>query len=624
MHDVLKIDAKARSEPKARFCRDAVAGVKTLDYLMALNGAQALVRMLENRGVTHVFGIPGAKIDSVYIALLDSKIKLVVCRHEQNAAFMAAAMGRMTGRIGVCLVTSGPGVTNLVTGLATATSEGDPVLAIGGEVPLADRLKHTHQAVNGVDVMRPVTKYSAEALTPRMLPEVFGAAVRAAESGRPGAAFIGLPKDVSLAEFEGDVSPAWGRSVAQGAPAAEEVRRAAAVLNAARRPMAIIGLQLPQPRSAEAVKRFLARTGMPYAATFQGAGLWAQPEGTIQCVGRLGLFRNQPADRVLDQADCVVTIGFDPIEFDPIAWNDGNPRPIVAIDVTPVAQDQAFLPSAELIGDIDAALDALTPRVQVALDPDYQRLATEAFAELAATALAGGEKCDIKAALEAVRPGVKLPPEVDQQIAAALSAAAAPEAGAVRGAPVHPLRVIHELCKVVTPQTTVALDIGSHYIWMCRYFTAVHARQTLISNGQQTLGVALPWAIAANLARPGTPVISVSGDGGFLFSAMELETAKRIGSRFIHLIWNSRSYDMVSFQEEAHYGRTAGVALGHFDVPALAASFGCKGYAIGDADELGPVLVEALASEVPVLIDIPIDYSENIKLMQNVRQDFIH
>ncbi len=592
---------------------------------MALNGAQALVRMLENRGVTHIFGIPGAKVDSVYIALLDSKIKLVVCRHEQNAAFMAAAMGRITGKIGVCLVTSGPGVTNLVTGLATATSEGDPVLAIGGEVPLADRLKRTHQAVNGVDVMRPVTKYAAEALTPRMLPEVFGAAVRAAESGRPGAAFIGLPKDVGLAEYPGDLSPAWGRSVAQGAPAEEEVQRAAAIINAARRPMAIIGLQLPQPRNAEAVRRFLAQTGMPYAATFQGAGLWAQPEGAIQCVGRLGLFRNQPADRVLDQADCVVTIGFDPIEYDPIAWNDGNPRPIVAIDATSVAQDQAFLPAAELIGDIDAALYALTPRVKVALDADYLRLAGEAFADLAATALAGGDVCDIDKALEALRPGVKFPPEASRAVAAKPPAAAvAPEGGARRGARVHPLRVVHELCKVVTPETTVALDIGSHYIWMCRYFTAIRARQTLVSNGQQTLGVALPWAIAANLARPGAPVISVSGDGGFLFSAMELETAKRIGSRFVHLIWNSRSYDMVSFQEEAHYGRVSGVALGAYDVPALAASFGCKGYAIGDADELGPVLAEALTSDVPALIDIPIDYSENIKLMQNVRQDFIH
>jgi len=190
--------------------------------------------------------------------------------------------------------------------------------------------------------------------------------------------------------------------------------------------------------------------------------------------------------------------------------------------------------------------------------------------------------------------------------------------------PVHPLRVIHELQQVVTADTTMALDVGSHHIWMSRYFAADHARQVLVSNGQQTLGVALPWAMSANLLRLGQPVISVSGDDGFLFTATELETAKRLGSRFAHLIWNSASYNMVEFQEQAHYGRNAGVKLGPYDVEAFAAAFGCKGYRITDADQLGPVLRQALQADCPVLIDISIDYSDNLKLMQNVHQDFIH
>ncbi|MDD2676378.1 MAG: acetolactate synthase AlsS, partial [Methylacidiphilaceae bacterium] len=455
---------------------------------MAMNGAQALVKMLENHDVTHVFGIPGAKIDSVFIALMDSSIELVLCRHEQNAAFMAAAMGRMTGKVGVCLVTSGPGVTNLVTGLATATSEGDPVLAIGGEVPLYDRLKHTHQALDGVDVMKPVVKYAAEALTVPMLPEVFSSAVRAAESGRQGAAFIGLPKDVGLAEFPGEVNPAWGRFVAEGRPAAEEIERAAAVINKARRPVALLGMQSSQTRSIEALKRFIAAFGAPYASTFQGAGGWAEPAGSKQYAGRVGLFRNQPADKLLETADCVITIGFDAIEYDPVVWNQDTKRPIVAIDATPVAQDQAFLPAAELIGDLSASLDALAPLLAPKVDEGFRRLSYDAAAEVAGT----------------ISEGARL-----------------------GGSPVHPLRVIHELRQVVTPETTLALDVGSHYIWMNRYFPASHARQVLVSNGQQTLGVALPWAMAANIARPGSPVISVSGDGGFLFSAMELETAVR-------------------------------------------------------------------------------------------------
>jgi len=243
------------------------------------------------------------------------------------------------------------------------------------------------------------------------------------------------------------------------------------------------------------------------------------------------------------------------------------------------------LPSAELIGDLTATLDALTPLLQVSVDETFRHSGDAAAAELRATAAEGAQ---------------------------------------FSGTPIHPLRVIEELRQVVTPDTTLALDVGSNYIWMNRYFPAGHARQVLVSNGQQTLGVALPWAMATNLCRPGTPVISVSGDGGFLFTATELQTATRIGSRFVHLIWNSGTYDMVAFQEQAHYGRPAGVQLGSYNVVAFAEAFGCKGYQISSADQLGPVLREGLQQSVPVLIDIPIDYSQNLKLMQNVHQDFIH
>ena len=547
-----------------------------------MNGAQALVKLLEQHGVTHVFGIPGAKVDSVFEALLDSPIELVLCRHEQNAAFMAQAVGRMSGKVGVCLVTSGTGVTNLVTGLATATSEGDPVLAIGGEVPLDDRFKHTHQALDGVDVMRPVTKYAQSALTVHSLPEVFGNAVRAAESGRPGAVFLGLPKDVGLAECTVDLARGWARPVRQGAAAASELSRAAELINASRKPLLLLGMQASQASSAAALQAFVSRSGLPYCATFQGPGALVAPE---QFAGRVGLFRNQPGDQLLNAADCVITVGFDAIEFDPSLWNSGSARPLVAIDVLPPHQDQAFLPAAELIGDLGATLEALAPLLQPSVDADFRQSGDAAAEELRATAAEGAQ---------------------------------------LSGTPLHPLRVIEELRQVVTPDTTLALDVGSNYIWMNRYFPAGHARQVLVSNGQQTLGVALPWAMATNLCRPGTPVISVSGDGGFLFTATELQTATRIGSRFVHLIWNSGSYDMVAFQEQAHYGRTAGVQLGTYNVVAFAEAFGCKGYQITSADQLGPVLREALQQSVPVLIDIPIDYSQNLKLMQSVHQSFIH
>ncbi len=556
------------------------------DTTPQLNCSQAIVKILENLGVTHVFGVPGAKIDSLFIALKYSKIKLVIARHEQNAAFMAAAFGRITGKVGVCVATSGPGVTNLITGLATATSEGDPVLAIGGEVPLSDRLKKTHQSLDAVTLMKSATKYSEEVVTVDQLTEIMGNAIRAAESGRAGAAFISLPKDIGLAPFVGDVDQDWGKVVPQGIGALVAIDAAAQLINASKRPMVIFGMQASKPDVANAVQNFLAKTKIPYTATFQGPGKWAQPEDRETFVGRVGLFRNQPSDHLLDQSDCVITVGYDPIEYDPNIWNQNNRRKLIAIDVIRSDQDNDFMPEIEIIGEIGGSLDLLASKLVPNIDAEFTSAVTDALAQNKLTLAEGAQ---------------------------------------LNGTPIHPLLVIYELQKIITTDTHIALDVGSNYIWMNRYYGAEYARQVLVSNGQQTLGVALPWAIATSLIYPDKRIISVSGDGGFLFSAMEMETAKRLGVKFIHLIWDSASYDMVSFQEAAHYaGDTAGVVLGHYDVVAYADVFGCKGYSITSADEIAGVFQEAISSDVPVLIHIPIDYSQNMRLMQDVIQSFVN
>lgn len=556
------------------------------DTTPQLNCSQAIVKILENMGVTHVFGVPGAKIDSLFIALKYSKIKLVIARHEQNAAFMAAAFGRITGKVGVCVATSGPGVTNLITGLATATSEGDPVLAIGGEVPLSDRLKKTHQSLDAVTLMKSATKYSEEVVTVDQLTEIMGNAIRAAESGRAGAAFISLPKDIGLAPFVGDATQAWGKPVVQGCGALTAIDAAVELINASKRPMVIFGMQASKPDVATAIQNFLAKTKIPYTATFQGPGKWAQSKDSETFVGRVGLFRNQPADHLLDQSDCVITVGYDPIEYDPNIWNQNNRRKLIAIDVIRADQDNDFMPEVEIVGEIGGSLELLASKLTPNIDAEFTSAVTDALTQNKLTVAEGAQ---------------------------------------LNGTPVHPLRVIHELQKIITADTHIALDVGSNYIWMNRYYGAEYARQVLVSNGQQTLGVALPWAIATSLIYPDKRIISVSGDGGFLFSSMELETAKRLGVKFIHLIWDSASYDMVSFQEAAHYaGDTAGVELGHYDVVAYADAFGCKGYSIKSADEIAGVFQEALSSDVPVLIHIPIDYSQNMRLMQDVIQSFVN
>ncbi|MFM1883302.1 MAG: acetolactate synthase AlsS [Planctomycetota bacterium] len=540
--------------------------------------AQQLVRLLEGLGVRYVFGIPGAKIDSVFNALLDSKIKLVLCRHEQNAAFMAAAMGRMTGRFGVVIATSGPGIGNLVTGLATATSEGDPVVAIGGEAALEDRSKSTHQSMDSVSMMRPVTKYAAEVTTPQQLGELLGEAIRAAELGRPGASFLALPKDVGLAPYPVDARLTFGREVIDGPGHPASIAEAAAVINRSKRPALLLGMQASDPRVAASVAAFVSETGIPYVSTFQGPGAWVGDRSGGMFAGRVGLFRNQPGDALIENSDCVIAVGYEPVEYDPGLWNGDPDRPIVVIDAVPARQDRKFLPCAEVVGAIGLSLDALRAQLSPAVDPSHRALAGKASAEIAATIAGGASK---------------------------------------GGSPIHPLRIIHELRRVVTSETTIPIDVGSNYIWMNRYFLSSFPRQVLVSNGQQTLGVGLPWAIAATLARPGKPVISISGDGGFMFSSMELETAVRIGARFVHLVWDSGSYDMVAFQEQAHYGRQAGVALGRVDIAKFAEAFGARGANVTDASQLAAALDEGLASPVPFIIGVPVDYSGNAELMRS-------
>ena len=273
-------------------------------------GAELLVKSLEAQGVEYIFGIPGAKIDKVFDALVDSKIKTIVCRHEQNAAFMASGIGRMTGKAGVALVTSGPGCSNLVTGFATATSEGDPVVGIGGAVPVADRLKQLHQSMDTVNLFRPITKFSAEIDSAGSVSEVVANAFRAAESGRPGAAFISAPKDIMMGEATGEVlTPTECATL--GAADTEVIAAAAGLISEAKNPVLMLGLLASEKNTAEAVRKFIAKTKTPILCTYQGAGVVPR-EHFDRFGGRVGLFRTQPADRILDSADLVITIGYDP------------------------------------------------------------------------------------------------------------------------------------------------------------------------------------------------------------------------------------------------------------------------------------------------------------------------
>ncbi len=297
--------------------------------------------------------------------------------------------------------------------------------------------------------------------------------------------------------------------------------------------------------------------------------------------GRVGLMENQPADRLLEAADLVITIGYDPVEYEPQLWNNGVDRPRHP-HRRRAGRSRRLLPAG---GGADRRHRADAPGAD------------------AARPGAGRSRRSSKGILQAIT--------ADRRLLAA-------EAAKAGGTPIHPLRIVHELQDVLTEDVTVCLDMGSVHIWLARHLYSFRARQILISDGQQTLGVAMPWAIAACLARPGEKVVSISGDGGFLFSAMELETAVRLKCNFVHLVWVDGTYDMVGIQEFKKYGRKSGVDFGPVDYVKYAEAFGATGFRIRSPEEIAPTLKKAFDTPGPVLIGIPVDYSFNPKLYEHV------
>ena len=544
-------------------------------------GSKSVVESLINHHVDYVFGIPGAKIDGVFNELEDQGPELIVTRHEQNAAFMAQAIGRITGEPGVVIATSGPGASNLATGLVTATAEGDPVLAIAGQVKRSDLLKLTHQSMDNAALFQPITKYSAEIQDPETISEVIANAYRMAKSSKKGASFISIPQDVVDAPVQGNViKPLSDPKL--GSASADDIRYLAERIREAKLPILLVGMRGSSEKETLAIRQLVEKTALPVVETFQAAGVISR-ELEAHFFGRVGLFRNQPGDMLLKRSDLVIAIGYDPIEYEARNWNAEKDARIIVIDEAPAEIDPFMQPERDLIGDISATLDLLTG----SLEP--QQVSEDAKEYLASLQAKLTERDIVQSKGEA---GI-----------------------------LHPLEVINTLQSKVTDDMTVTVDVGSHYIWMARHFRSYEPRHLLFSNGMQTLGVALPWAISAALVRPNTQIVSVSGDGGFLFSAQDLETAVRKKLNIVHLIWNDGHYNMVEFQEKMKYQRASGVDFGPVDFVKYAEAFGAKGIRATSVEELEKALEEGFATEGPVIIDIPIDYRDNEKLGETILPD---
>jgi len=533
-----------------------------------VKAAELLVRCLENEGVEYVFGIPGEENVDVMDALLDSPIRFITTRHEQGAAFMADVYGRLTGRPGVCLATLGPGATNLMTGVADANMDRAPLVAIAGQGATTRMHKESHQVLDLDTLFRPVTKYSASVREPEVIPEVVRKAFKVAAAERPGASFIELPENIAGAEA-GEHRPLKVQSPTAPRPPAAKVTQAAAVISAARFPLIMAGHGVVRQHASAALVRFAQRLHIPVATTFMAKGVI--PNDHPLCLGAVGLQAHDYVSCGFDRADVIICVGFDMVEYHPHLWHPDGARKIVHVDASPAEVDEHYQLEVGVLGDIASALDAIAAEAQPSSRAPVLALRETIAREMARNSDDGGF-------------------------------------------PLKPQRLIHELRAALNDEDVVVCDVGAHKLWMARMYPAAQPNTCIISNGFASMGIAVPGALAASLVYPQRRIVAVTGDAGFLMNSQEIETAMREGTPFVILVWNDGKYGLIEWHQMRRFGRASHIAFNNPDLVAYARSFGALGYRVGAADELGPILREALASGTVAVIDCPVDYSENLKL----------
>ncbi|MBW4651079.1 MAG: acetolactate synthase large subunit [Kastovskya adunca ATA6-11-RM4] len=533
-----------------------------------MNTAELLVRCLENEGVEYIFGLPGEENLHVLQALKNSSIQFITTRHEQGAAFMADVYGRLTGKAGVCLSTLGPGATNLMTGVADANLDGAPLVAITGQVG-TDRMHiESHQYLDLVAMFDPVTKWSTQIVRPSNTPEIVRKAFKIAQSEKPGAVHIDLPENIAAMSVTG--KPLNRDSQEKTYSSLRTLNNAAKAISAAKYPLILVGNGAIRADASEALTEFASRLSIPVANTFMGKGV--MPYTHPLALWTVGLQQRDYVSCAFDRADLVIAIGYDLIEYSPKKWNPTGEVPIIHIGATPAEIDSSYIPTVEVVGDIS---DSLTEILQRA---NREGKTVSDIEDL---------RSDIRADYE--------------------------EYANDDGFPIKPQKLIYDLRQVLEPEDIAICDVGAHKMWMARHYHGDRPRTCIISNGFAAMGIALPGAIAAKLVHPHRKVVAVTGDGGFMMNCQELETALRVGTPFVTLIFNDGGYGLIEWKQQNQFGESAFVHFSNPDFVKLAESMGLKGYRIESAADLIPTLKTALAQDVPAVIDCPVDYGENLR-----------
>ena len=531
-----------------------------------MKAAELVVRCLEREGVEYIFGVPGEEIMDLLNALCDSTITFVSTRHEQGAAFMADVYGRLSGRAGVCLATLGPGATNLMTGVADATMDHSPVVALTGQAGLNRQHKESHQCLDLESLFRPITKWSAQITRAETIPEAVRKAFTLAQTEKPGATHLTLPEDIANLDIEEVPLPNL-KLPSPAAPLPRQLERAVQLIVTAQAPLIIAGNGVVRSKASAALIRFAEAFHLPVVTTFMAKG--TIPANHSLALGVVGLPRRDAVFQRIEAADVVVTVGYDLVEVAPTQWNPARDKKIVHLDCSPADVDAAYTVAVEVTGDLSVSLSALT-------------------AKAVGSPIASGEGL----------PGAS---RVDGE-------------GGLReqSFPVKPPWLLWELRRALAAEDILISDVGAHKLWIARSYPCVQPNTCIISNGFAAMGIAVPGAIAAKLLFPQRKVVAVTGDGGFLMNAQELETAVRLRLPIITVICNDGGYGLISWKQQTRFGQEAFVRFGNPDFVRYAESFGAVGYRVEAADDLPAILQVALRQTGPVVIDCPVDYTENL------------
>ena len=536
------------------------------------------VQCLEAEGVEYIFGVPGEENADFMMSLEKSdKIKFVLTRHEQGAAFMAEIYGRLSGNPAGCLGTLGPGATNLITGVADSNMDRAPMLVLTGQGASTRLHKESHQAMDVVAMFEPVTKWAGTVWHPNNIPEMVRKAVRLARSEKPGACHIELPEDI--AKLPASAVPIEPRRYRRPVADREMMDQAFALLKNAKQPVILAGNGCIRTRASAELRRFCESTGIGVISTFMAKG--CVDMDADYCLFTIGLGAKDMVSWAIDKADVVLAIGYDLVEYHPRLWNAGDDKHIIHADFVPAEIDWRYHPETELVGDIASTLRRLSDRAEAA----------------------GGLKFDLSAQKH-----------VRERMMADFSEHAEDDTeGSIR-----PQKVLWDVRKVMGPHDILLSDVGAHKMWIARHYHCHEPNTCLIPNGFCSMGFALPGAIAANLVHPDRKVLAICGDGGFLMNCQEMETARRLNSDIVVMVWEDGGYGLIEWKQETEFGRHTALGFGNPEWMKLADAFEWSGHRVDNARDLVPVLERAFAEKGPSLVVLPIDYRENPLLIKRL------